>query len=191
MILRMLALVLAVGSGLTSPLFAGAERGSDLTGLSGGVPGVSGLAGTPGLPGASGFLGFSDFYTLDNPGPIAAGTAVPFTNSFPGNSPAIFSTGPTTFQLSAVGTYLVQFQVDATNAGQLQLRLNGAYVADSVVGRATGDTQIVGISLLTTTAVDSILEVVNPPANTVLNFPAPGTSGNNAISDHLSIIRIQ
>lgn len=206
MIIRMLVLLLAFGSSLTSPLFAGAERGNHLVGEVGGVPGaagaagVAGLAGIAGVAGTSAVLDFADFYILDTDaaytalvlGGLAQGSAMPFPDAGPTSSGGITATGPTTFQLAAIGTYLVQFEVTVANAGQLQLRLNGAYIANSVVGRATGQTQIVGISLVTTATVNSILEVVNPPGNpTALTFPAVGSSGFATFSDHLSIMRIQ
>ncbi len=205
MIIRMLILLLAFGSSLTSPLFAGAERGNHLVGEVGGVrgaagaAGVAGLAGIAGVAGTSAVLDFGDFYVLDTDPQysallvtgLAAGAAMPFPHNGATSSGGVTRTGDTTFQLAAVGTYLVQFEVTAANAAQLQLRLNGAYIANSVVGRATGQTQIVGISLVTTTTANSILEVVNPPGNTVLTLPAVGSSGAQTFSDHLSIMRIQ
>jgi len=208
MILRMLILVLTLGCIFTSPSFAGTERGSGLVGEVGGIagatgiPGVAGLAGIAGVAGTSAVLDFADFYLFDNDGVypggggILAGVAVPFPHAGATSAGGITPIGGpsfTSFNLAAVGTYLVQFEVTASNAGQLQLSLNGAYIADSVVGRATGQTQLIGVSLLTTTTVNSVLQVVNPPANTVLTFPATGTSitGGANITDHLSIMRIQ
>src|SRR5579863_5251421 len=105
MILRMLTLILALGSSLTSPLFASTDRGNRLITEGGGLQGIAGVAGPlgapgiagaagaagihgiPGIPGAPGILGFADFYALqgstltttytDNV-PIAAGVAVNF-----------------------------------------------------------------------------------------------------------------
>jgi hypothetical protein len=75
------------------------------------------------------------------------------------------------------------------------LRLNAGLVANSVVGRATGTSQIVGMSLLTTTIVNSVLEVINPPGNSpalTITPVAGGTGGSPAdVSAHLSITRIQ
>ena len=190
MILRTLTLALVLGSSLTSPLFAGCERGGHLVGEVGGVPGAAGLPGGPGIPGAIGILEYSDFYALDNPGPIAIGAAVPFPTDG-ATSGTIARITSSTFNLPAAGTYLVQFQVDVSNAGQLMLTLNGVDLAATVVGRATGSTQIVGIYLVTTSAVNSTLAVVNPSGNPVaLTLPA-NDGGSLPISDHLSILRIQ
>jgi hypothetical protein len=204
MILRILTLLMVLSSTLASPLFARAERGSLLVGEAGGINGAAGLAGVAGTAGIAGTAGtsavldFAEFFLLDTdplyaalvgPG-LAAASAVPFPTN--GSSSAVITrTGPSSFNLPAIGTYLVQFEALASNAGQLQLRLNGAYVADSVVGRATGQTQLVGVSLVTTSVVNSVLEVVNPPANGVLTFAAPGSSGAQTFTSRLSIMRIQ
>jgi len=211
MFLRMLIFVVTLGSQLTSPLFAGTERGSQLfqeSGGSVGIPGVAGPAGAPGIaaaagaagiqgipgiPGAPGLLDFSDFYALqgtDN-GTIAPGSAIqfPHTGSTTG---AIFATGSTTFVLPTIGTYLVQFQVDVTQPGQLQLSLNSIPLPETVVGRATGTTQIIGMSLVTTATSGSVLQVINPSGNNPLGLTIPfDDGGTQSISAHLVIIRIQ
>jgi len=221
MILRTLILGLALGSSLTSPLFAGTARGDRLISEAGGSQGVAGVAGPagapgiagaagaagipgiPGIPGTNGILDFADFYALmpsDNAAVVAPGNAV-FFPQIGSTAGVIVPTNPgamsSTFLLPVIGTYLVQFQVSVTEAAQLMLRLNGALVANSVVSRATGASQLVGISLLTTTVVNSILEVINPPGNT----PAPGITitplagGTGAmpasVGAHLTITRIQ
>jgi hypothetical protein len=137
-------------------------------------------------------LDFSDFFALmgpDNAGPISGGSAVAFPR-VGSTTGAIVATGPTTFLLPIIGTYLVQFQVDVTAAAQLQLSLNTIPQPSTVVGRATGTTQIIGVSLVTTTSSGSILQVINPLTNIQLNLP-PSDGGTNPISAHLVIIRIQ
>ena len=208
--LRILAWVLAVDCFLTSPVFATTERGDHLFEEAGGAVGIPGLAGPrgapglagaagaagiqgiPGIPGAPGILDFSDFFALmgpDNSTPILGGQAVSFPRIGSTNG-AIVPLGPTTFSLPTVGTYLVQFQVDVTAAAQLQLSLNTVPLPETVVGRATGTTQIIGVSLVTTTSAGSILQVINPPTNPGLTLP-PNDGGTHPISAHLVIIRIQ
>ena len=195
MILRMLIMVLAVGGYLSSTLYAGAERGEQLLTESGGVLGT---AGTPGIPGVPFIFSLSDFFALmpfDNAAPVAAGAAVMFPENGTSTG-AITRLSPSSFNLPAVGTYLVEFQVSVSEAGQLMLRLNGGLIANSVVGRATGSDQLVGLSLVTTTAPNSVLEVINPPGNspalTITPFagslPSPTP---NPVSAHLLIIQIQ
>jgi hypothetical protein len=214
MIARIITLLLALVSSLTFPLFAGTERGDHLIteggGLQGiagvagpsGAPGVAGAAGAagiqgiPGIPGAPGILGFGDFYALqggafvDNV-PIAAGVAVnfPHDGSIGGITRVLSS--PSSFNLPTVGTYLVLFQVDVAEPGQLMLRLNAALIPDSVVGRATGTSQITGLSLVTTTTSNSVLEVINPPGNSPALTVPSNDGGTHPISAHVIIIRIQ
>ncbi len=210
MILQMLILVLALGSSLTSPLFAGTGRGDLLFQESGGavgIPGVAGPAGAPGLagaagaqgiqgipgiPGAPGILDYSDFFALmgpDNMGMILGGSAIEFPRTGP-TTGTIVRTGPSTFLLPTVGSYLIQFQVDVLAAAQLQLRLNNIALAETVVGRATGTTQIIGVNVVTTSSAGSVLEVINPPLNSFLTLP-PDDGGMHPISAHLVIVRIQ
>lgn len=206
----MLTLVLALASCLTSSVFATTERGDRLfqeaggavgiPGLAGpsGAPGIAGAAGAagiqgiPGIPGAPGILDYSDFFALmgpDNAGPILGGSAVAFPR-VGSTTGAIFATGPTTFLLPTIGTYLVQFQVDVTQPAQLQLSLNTVPLPATVVGRATGTTQIIGVSLVTTSSAGSILQVINPPTNGLLSLP-PNDGGTHSISAHLVVVRIQ
>ncbi len=216
MILRILTLMLMLSGSITAPLFAGTARGNHLfqegggavgiPGIAGppGAPGVAGAAGAagvqgiPGIPGAPGILDYSDFYALqgvDN-SPVAADFAVQFPRNG-STTGTINRTGFSTFLLPTIGTYLVQFQVDVREAAQLQLRLNNVPLPDTVVGRATGQTQIIGLSLVTTTTSASVLEVINPSSNVTLDVssgtnPAFGDqSGNNPVSAHLVIVRIQ
>lgn len=214
MILRILIIVLALSGGLTFSLSAGCDRGDNLIGEAGGsagiagaagpagAPGIAGAAGSQGIqgvsgiPGAPGILDFSDFYTLlpgDGGGgsSIAPGTAI----FFPQNGPStgvIVRLSQTTFLLPIIGTYLVLFEGSVDEPGQFMLRINAGGVANSVVGRDTGTTQIVGISLVTTTVPNNIIEVINPPLNTTaLTLTPANGSLTHAYSTHLVIIRIQ
>lgn len=208
MFFRKFILALVLCSSLASPLFATTERGDRLITEAGGVQGIVGVAGpagAPGLagaagaqgipgiagiPGAPGILGFGDFFALmpsDNPAPIASGVAVSFPQN--GSLGGITRAGPSSFFLPTIGSYLVLFQVDVAEAAQLMLRLNGALIPDSVVGRATGSSQITGISVVNTTTSNSVLEVINPIGNTSFSIP-PLDGGTQPISAHLVIIRI-
>jgi len=190
MILRILILVLTLGSCLTSSATAGCERGDHLISDTGGAQGTPGA---PGIPGAPGTLDFSDFYALmpgDNTGTIGAGTPVLFPQTGSTNG-VLVPISSSTFLLPAIGTYWVMFQVSVAEPGQLVLRLNGTEIPISLVGRATGTSQIVGVSLLTTTSPNSFLEVVNPSGNTPALTITPIAGGTQSVSAHLVIIRIQ
>ena len=131
-----------------------------------GPAGVAGAIGPAGPTGPSGTIAFADFYALmpsDNAATIAAGGDILFPRDGPSSAgAAIARINSFTFNLSNVGTYQVMFQASINEAGQLVLTLDGAELAYTVVGRATGTSQIVGMYLVTTSSVDSLLTVRNP-----------------------------
>lgn len=117
---------------------------------------------------AGGILGYADFYALmppDNSATVAPGTDVSFPQDGPNSGTTIVRTGASSFNLTEIGTYQVLFQVSVTEPAQLFLTLNGADFEYTVVGRATGVSQITGIAIVETTSVDSILTVRNPAGN--------------------------
>ena len=83
------------------------------------------------------------------------------------------------------------FEVSVDEAGQLLLTLNGADLPYTVVGRATGASQIVGMAIVTTTVVNSILTVRNPAGNAAALTITPLAGGTRAVSAHLVITQIQ
>ncbi len=104
----------------------------------------------------------------DNGTPVEAGSAVEFPQNGP-NSGTITRTSASTFMLHDIGIYEISWQVSVTEAGQLDLWLDSGAgpmeLAPTVVGRATGSSQIVGNTLITTTVTNSILSVRNPSGN--------------------------
>lgn len=161
-----------------------------------GSQGIAGIQGIQGIPGSPGVLDFADFFALmppDNAATIAPGTAIQFPRdgfSNGGVSP-IIRLNSSTFQLPFAGTYLVLFQTSVTEPGQLMLRLNGTnIVVDSTVGRATGTSQIVGMSIVRTFTPNNTLEVINPPGNATALTLTPLAGGTLSVSAHLTIIRI-
>jgi hypothetical protein len=125
----------------------------------------------------------------DNAATIASGTDVAFPQDGPSSvSGGIFRIGPSSFNLSAIGTYQVIFNASVDEAGQLALRLNGVDLAYTVVGRATGTSQIGGTSLVTTTLPNSFLTVRNVSAGVLTITPVAG--GPQPVSAHLVITRI-
>ena len=128
----------------------------------------------------------------DNSATVATGAAVAFPQDGPASgSTLIARLGPTTFQLAAIGAYHVTFQVSVTEAGQLALTVNGSELPYTVVGRATGTSQIVGVALVKTTSVNSVLSVVNPAGETTALTVTPLGGGTSPVSAHLTILRIQ
>ncbi|MDP1879543.1 MAG: hypothetical protein Q8K60_01225 [Parachlamydiaceae bacterium] len=165
---------------------------------SGGIPGPVGPVGPSGPTGPTGgILDFADFYALmppDNAATVAAGADVDFPNDGPNSGANIVRTGADTFNLALIGYYHVLFQVSVTEAGQLVLTLNsgaGAVeLAYTVVGRATGTSQIVGMAIVQTTVINSILTVRNPASETTALTITPLAGGTEAVSAHLVITRI-
>ena len=157
-----------------------------------GPSGSRGLAGPPGP--AGGVLNFADFYALmppDNAATVAPGTDVSFPQDGPNSGTNIARTGPSSFNLAQIGTYQILFQVSVTEAGQLILTLNGDDLAYTVAGRATGTSQIIGMAIVTTTAINSILTVRNPAGNAAALGITPLAGGTRPVSAHLVITQIQ
>ena len=93
--------------------------------------------------------------------------------------------------MAQIGSYQIQFNVGVTEAGQLLLTLNGADLDYTVVGRATGTSDIIGMSIITTTEVNSILTVRNPASNSTALTITPLAGGTEPVSAHLVITQIQ
>ena len=143
----------------------------------------------PGL--AEEVLAFADFFALmppDNAATVAPGTDVDFPRDGPNSGTGIVRATADSFTLSAIGTYQVLFQV--TEARQLILTLNGADLAYTVVGRATGTSQIVGTALVQTTVNNSVLTVRNPAGNATALTITPLAGGTRPVSAHLVITRL-
>jgi len=70
------------------------------------------------------------------------------------------------------------------------LTLNGQDLDETVVGRATGTSQIVGMAVVTVTEVNSILTVRNPASNAAALTVTPLAGGTRPVSAHLVITQI-
>ncbi len=160
-----------------------------------GPQGPIGLTGPIGPQGpAGGVLGFADFYALmpgDNAAAVAPGTDVSFPQDGPNSGTDIVRIGPDSFNLAEIGTYQVLFQVAVDEAGQLLLTLNGADLEYTVFGRATGASQIIGMAIVTTTVINSVLTVRNPAGNAAALTITPLAGGTRPVSAHLVITRLQ
>ena len=128
----------------------------------------------------------------DNAAPVASGTDLDFPQDGPSSgSGAIVRTGAHTFNLAAIGVYQIQFQVSVTEAGQFVVTLNDVELAYTVVGRATGTSQISGTALVQTTAINSILSIRNPAGSPTALSITPLAGGASLVSASLVITRIQ
>lgn len=159
-----------------------------------GPAGPAGPQGPTGPTGPAGVLDFADFFALmppDNAATVAIGEDVDFPQDGPSSGTGLIArTGADTFNLAEIGVYQVFFQVSVTEAGQLTLTLNGVPLAYTVVGRATGTSQIIGMALVQTTVINSILTVRNDSSGSALTI-TPLAGGTSPVSAHLVITRIQ
>ncbi|WP_416151668.1 collagen-like protein [Salipaludibacillus sp. HK11] len=186
-------------TGATGPTGPAGPQGE--TGATGptGPTGPQGETGATGATGpAGGVLAFADFYALmppDNAATVATGGDVDFPQDGPSSGVEISRTGADTFNLAEIGFYQVLFQVSVSEAGQLVLTLDsggGAVeLAYTVVGRATGTSQIVGMAIVETTVINSILTVRNPANNATALTITPLAGGTEPVSAHLVITRLQ
>ncbi len=177
-------------AGPTGP--TGAGGGTGATGATGASPtGATGAAGATGANG--GVLDFADYFALmpgDNSATVAVGTPVEFPQDGPNAGVGITRLTNYTFNLAAVGTYQILFQVSVDEAGQLAVAFGGLEVPQTVVGRATGTSQIVGQCYVTTTVADTVLSIINAPGNSTALTITPTAGGQNPVSAHLVIIRV-
>ena len=162
-----------------------------------GLVGPQGPIGETGPAGPQGpadsVLGYADFYALmppDNAATVAPGTDVSFPQDGPNSGTGIARTSDSSFNLSEIGTYLVEFFVSVDEAGQLILTLNGADLEYTVAGRAAGASQIVGTAIVTTTVINSVLTVRNPAGNAAALTITPLAGSTRPVSAHLVIIQI-
>jgi len=189
-------IVKADGAGTISAAVEGTDYSllPNQTGNSGKYLGTDGSSASWQTAAGGGISSFAQFFALmppDNAATVAPGTDVEFPQDGPTSATDITRTGAGSFNLAAIGTYAVNWQVPVTEAGQLLLTLNGADLAYTVVGRATGTNQIVGSSLITTTVINSILTVRNPAGNPVALTITPLAGGTRPVSASLVITQLQ
>lgn len=156
-----------------------------------GVAGPTGATGAVGPTGpAGGISEYASFYALapnDNPTAIAQNTAVEFPNTT-ASTTGITRLTNSTFNLADTGTYLVMFKVNTNTAGQLGIAVNGAVQPNATFGNAADDGIIEGKTIITTTAANTVLSIVNPIATAVTVTPSAG--GTEATVSDLTIIKL-
>lgn len=156
-----------------------------------GVAGPTGATGAVGPTGpAGGISEYASFYALapnDNPTAIAQNTAVEFPNTT-ASTTGITRLTNSTFNLADTGTYLIMFKVNTNTAGQLGIAVNGAVQPNATFGNAADDGIIEGKTIITTTAANTVLSIVNPIATTVTVTPSAG--GTEATVSDLTIIKL-
>ena len=155
--------------------------------------GEKGDKGDKGNNGLSVSFSSADFFALmpgDNGASIAAGADLSFPQNGPTFGTDVIRLGPSSFTLVSVGIYQVMFQVSITESGQLCIVLNAGQNPTTVVGRATGTSQLVGICLVQTVLPGSILSIRNPLGEPIALTATPVAGGTNPVSAHLVITRL-
>lgn len=156
-----------------------------------GVAGPTGATGAVGPTGpAGGISEYASFYALapnDNPTAIAQNTAVEFPNSS-ASTTGITRLTNSTFNLADTGTYLIMFKVNTNTAGQLGVAVNGAVQPNATFGNAADDGIIEGKTIITTTAANTVLSIVNPITTAITVTPSAG--GTEATVSDLTIIKL-
>jgi hypothetical protein len=143
--------------------------------------------------GATSSSNYALFFALmpgDNTATIAVGAPVLFPQNGPTSVASTITrvpSSPSSFNLAVPASYEVTWQVSISEAGQLQLAINGVGLPATVVGRAGPTTQIQGSTVITTTLPNSVLTVINPVGNSTALTVTPIAGGTNAVSATLSI----
>ncbi len=163
-----------------------------------GKPGKHGKRGKDGCDGKDAKFVISTFYALTPPdnSPIVAGAPVNFPQNGPSSYGGIIRDGLFlgSFILQYPGIYKYDFNVPITEPGQLVVRLDsGSGLVEqkyTVVGRATGNTQIVGSSTIQTFTPNVRFSVGNPAtAPAPLTIP-PNSGGSLPVSSTLNIFKV-
>lgn len=137
-------------------------------------------------------LAYADFYALipaESAITVAPGADVSFPLDNAKSGTEIMRLSASSFNLAENGVYLVMFQASVNESGQLVVTLNGVELPYTVVGRATGTSQIVGVSLIKTTDVNSVITVRNPVGNSESLTLTDQSGGESPVSAHLVIIQ--
>lgn len=136
---------------------------------------------------------FADFYAIDpsdNALPIPAGSDIAFPRLGPSSKSGIKAVTNTSFNLTDIATYSVNFEVPIVGNAQLVVTLNGAELPYTVVGKVAPGSQIVGTFLIKTNIKNSILTIRNPQVDLTPIIVEPSSGGTLPSSSHLVIIKL-
>ena len=126
----------------------------------------------------------------DNATGIAPGADVEFPNTGEILGSSITKIDDTTFNIADVGVYLIIFNVTTTEAGQVDLTVNGTELPYTVVGNAGGNSQITGVSLVKIDTENSTITVRNPATSTDSITLTRASTGLSPFTANISIIKI-
>ena len=132
----------------------------------------------------------ADYYLITPSDTIAPGSAINFPNDGPTFGTDITRIDISHFNLVSIGIYQVFFQVSITEPGQLSIAINNLSDVTTIVGRATGTSQLTCMCLIETVALNTNLSIINPVGETTALTLTPFAGGTNQVSAHLVITRI-
>ena len=173
------------------PGIPGAVGATGPTGPTGpqGMKGETGATGPTGPAAASEYASYYATAPGDNPTAVTAGNAVEFPTTS-SQSTGITRLSDSTFNLAEVGTYLVAFRVNSTNAGQLQIAVNSNGLANGIFGTSTEGSSIDGVTVITTAQANSVLSIINPTNSTSPITITQNAGGTNPTVSTLTIIKL-
>ncbi len=123
----------------------------------------------------------------NNSSTIAIGAPINFNQDGPTNNSDITRISASTFNLASIGLYEIIFQISINEAAQLVININGTELDYTVVGRAIGTNQIIGISIISTNIPNSIISINNPTGSAGALTITPNAGGIKAVSANLII----
>ena len=126
---------------------------------------------------------------IDNIVPVAGGASIAFAQNGP-TSGTILRNSTTQFILSNIGIYEINFQVSVAEPGQLVVVLGGVEQLYTIVGRAAVTSQIVGMCLVQTTLLNTVLSINNPAVSVTALTMTPIAGGTHSVSAHLVIKQV-
>jgi len=137
-------------------------------------------------------IGYAYFYAImpnDNPDEINPGDAVTFIREGPSSgivTPNIGMTGYG-FDIQTTGLYMITMCASITEIGQLVLCINDNEQPETVVGRDTLTSQIIGINIIRAFTGD-VISIRNPSTNTGNLTITPSAGGVTPVSASLTFI---
>ena len=155
-----------------------------------GPQGEQGPEGPQGEPG--GVLGFADFFAMNNE--EEAVILQPGEDfSLPENGASgggITRISESSFNLLNAGNYLVMFNVTTIQTPKLGLTLNGEMLDYSIAGRPSGASQIVGMTVVTSTQDNSVLTLRYPEEESDNNGVVTADNPRKDTTSHLVIVQL-
>lgn len=122
---------------------------------------------------------------------ITSGADIPFSQDGPAYGDDITRASDSSFRLASPGVYMVQYALSVSGGNQVMLTLNGQELPYTTAGHNGDASQLVGVSLVTVDAENSVLTLRNPPENAETLNLTPNAGGSQPVSAHMVITRLQ